>query len=100
MTPAKNTSVAPWSIEDAAEHYRVDAWSDGFFTVNESGHMAVRPFDDGSLSIDIMDIVAELRSRDVRFPAVLRFQDVLRARVKRINLAFSEAIRESGYKST
>ncbi|MDH5621806.1 MAG: biosynthetic arginine decarboxylase [Gammaproteobacteria bacterium] len=100
MTLTKTTAAATWSVDDAAEHYRVDAWSDGFFTVNESGHMAVRPFDEGSLSIDIMDIVAELRSRGVRFPAVLRFQDVLRARVKRINLAFAEAIRESGYKST
>ncbi len=62
--------------------------------------MAVKPFDDGPLSIDILDVVAELRARGVRFPAVLRFQDVLRARVKRINLAFAEAIREAGYQST
>ncbi|NQV87350.1 MAG: biosynthetic arginine decarboxylase [Woeseiaceae bacterium] len=100
MTPENTTPAPPWSIEDAAEHYRVDAWSDGFFVVNEKGHMAVKPFDDGSLSIDILDVVAELRARGVRFPAVLRFQDVLRARVKRINLAFAEAIGEAGYKST
>lgn len=91
--------AAAWSIEDAAELYRIDAWSDGFFGINERGHMAVLPFDDGSLSIDIMDVVAELRSRGVRFPVLLRFQDVLRARVRRLNLAFAEAIAESGYKN-
>ena len=100
MTSEITPPMPSWSIEDAAEHYRVDAWSDGFFVVNESGHMAVKPFDDGPLSIDILDVVAELRARGVRFPAVLRFQDVLRARVKRINLAFAEAIREAGYQST
>jgi arginine decarboxylase len=86
-----------WSTQDAAEHYRIDMWGDGFFIVNEQGHMAVRPFDDDSLSIDITEVVAELRQRGVRFPAVIRFQDVLRARVRRINGAFAEAISEAGY---
>lgn len=90
---------AEWSIDDAAELYRIEAWSDGFFGINEHGHMAVLPFDDRSLSIDIMDVVAELRSRGVRFPALLRFQDVLRSRVRRLNLAFAEAIAEAGYKN-
>jgi arginine decarboxylase len=93
------TNVSEWSLDAAAELYRIDAWSDGFFVVNAAGHMAVRPFDDDSLSIDIMDVVAELRSRGVRFPALLRFQDVLRARVRRLNLAFSEAIADAGYQN-
>jgi len=88
-----------WTVDDATELYRIDAWSDGFFAVNERGHMAVFPLGDGSLSIDIMDVVAELRSRGVRFPALLRFQDVLRARVRRLNVAFAEAISEAGYKN-
>lgn len=86
-----------WSIADAADYYRVDAWSDGFFVVNEKGHMAVQPFGDGSLRIDILEVIAELRERGVRFPALLRFQDVLRARVQRLNEAFIGAIEESGY---
>ncbi|MGB5441007.1 MAG: biosynthetic arginine decarboxylase [Gammaproteobacteria bacterium] len=93
-----NNSTA-WSVDDAAEYYRIAAWSDGFFVVNTKGHMSVQPFDDDSLSIDIMDVVAQLRSRGVRFPALLRFQDVLRARVRRLNLVFAEAIREAGYKN-
>jgi arginine decarboxylase len=91
--------AAAWTVDDAAELYRIDAWSDGFFAVNEHGHMAVLPLNESSLSIDIMDVVAELRSRGVRFPVLLRFQDVLRARVRRINLAFAEAITEAGYKN-
>jgi len=44
-----------------------------------------------------MDVVAELRRRGLRFPVLLRFQDVLRARVRRLNVAFAEAIDEAGY---
>jgi arginine decarboxylase len=90
---------ADWTVDDAAELYRVDAWSDGFFVVNERGRMAVLPLGEGSLSIEIMDVVKELRSRGVRFPVLLRFQDVLRARVQRLNLAFAEAIADAGYKN-
>lgn len=88
-----------WTVEDAIELYRIDAWSDGFFSVNASGNVAVRPFDEGELEIDIMDVIAELRRRNVHFPVLLRFQDVLRARVRRLNVAFAEAIRESGYEN-
>ncbi|MDA1062892.1 MAG: biosynthetic arginine decarboxylase [Proteobacteria bacterium] len=98
-TGMNSTSDTTWSTEDAADHYRIAAWSDDFFAVNVAGNMAVQPLDDNSLSIDIMDVVAELRSRDVRFPVLLRFQDVLRARVRRLNHAFADAIRDAGYKN-
>ena len=73
--------AAVWTVADAAELYRVEGWSDGFFLVNEAGHVAVRPFYGSDLTIDVTDVIAELRQRGVRFPALLRFQDVLRARV-------------------
>jgi len=91
--------MSTWTREDAAEHYRIPAWGDGFFGINPKGHMAVQPFDDASLSIDIMEVIAELRQRGVAFPAVLRFQDVLRVRVQRLNHAFNEAIDEAGYQN-
>jgi arginine decarboxylase len=86
-----------WSVDDATALYRVAAWSDGFFDVNEKGHVAVRPIDGSELSIDIMDVLAETRARNIRFPLLLRFQDILHARVRRLNLAFAEAIGSMGY---
>lgn len=88
---------ADWTIEDAADYYRVDSWSDGFFVVNGAGHMTVQPFGDDSLQIDIAEVIDELRARGIRFPATLRFQDVLRARVRHLNEAFVAAIEECGY---
>jgi len=91
------TAPDNWSIEDAVDLYRVAAWSDGFFTINAQGHVAVQPFDDKELTIDVMDVVAEARRRKLRFPLLLRFQDILHARVRRLNQAFAEAIREAEY---
>jgi len=91
------SAAEPWTSEDAEELYRMGAWGDGFFSVNEHGHIAVRPFDDKPLTIDLVDVVAEARRRNINFPLLLRFQDVLRARVRRLSEAFGEAIREAGY---
>jgi arginine decarboxylase len=88
-----------WSLEDASELYRLGAWSDGFFRISDGGHIAVHPFEDSDLRIDIMDVIQEAERRDLTFPLLLRFQDVLRARVQRLNAAFSSAIEEASYKN-
>ena len=89
-SPASRTEAA-WRIEDAEELYRVQAWSDGFFFVNEAGHVAARPGPDESIAIDVAEIVADVRARGVEFPVLLRFQDILQARVRRLNEAFRSA---------
>lgn len=86
-----------WTVEDAAELYRLEGWSDGLFDVNEDGHLAVRPIDGGDLEIDVMDVIAEARHRGIPFPLLLRFQDILHARVRRLNEAFREAIETMEY---
>jgi arginine decarboxylase len=96
-----NEADAAWTIADSAALYRVEDWSDRFFHINEQGHAAVRTArtqaDSSSDSIDINTVVQDLRNRGVQMPCLLRFHDVLRARVERVNLAFSQAIDESGY---
>ena len=57
-----------WNGAQASDLYRVDAWGDGFFHVNERGHAAVRPLEDTSISIDIVDVVADIRARGVQPP--------------------------------
>jgi arginine decarboxylase len=99
VAPGPDQESGAWSLDDATEHYRIDSWGDGFFGINKLGHMAVKPFGESPLSIDIMDVVSDLRHRGCRFPVLLRFQDVLRARVQRLNLAFAGAISESGYQN-
>jgi len=86
-----------WSTDDAADLYRVAAWSDGFFTINDKGHVAVTPIDGNPLAIDVMDVIAEARRRKLGFPLLVRFQDILHARVQRLNRAFAEAIESVGY---
>jgi arginine decarboxylase len=88
-----------WKTRDAAELYRMDAWSDGFYIVNDDGRVAVRPLENDELQITIMDVVNEARNQGIASPLLIRFQDVLRARVQRINVAFQDAIRDTDYRN-
>jgi len=91
-------STTPFDIAEARELYNIDRWSGGYFGINDAGHVSVFPKRNGE-TIDLMDVVAEARSRKLAFPLVVRFHDLLRDRVETINKAFSTAISESGYNS-
>jgi arginine decarboxylase len=89
-------STKSFDISEARELYNIDRWSGDYFGINEAGHVCVYPKRNGE-TIDLMDVVAEARSRKLAFPLVVRFHDLLRDRVETINKAFATAISESGY---
>src|SRR4030095_6828107 len=46
---------------------------------------------------DLTDVIEEAKARNVKFPVLIRFQDILRNRVEAINMAFRSAITEFNY---
>jgi len=91
------TPASDWSVEKAAQHFNVPGWGAGYFSVSEKGHLVVHPHGQPGPVIDIMDVVEDIQERRLGFPCVVRFQDVLRARVKAINEAFGKGIAENSY---
>ena len=77
--------------------YRTESWGDPYFFVNERGNVAVRALDEAGTTIELPTIVRELAERSVQFPVLIRFQDVLREQVVRLNEAFGAAIAEAAY---
>jgi arginine decarboxylase len=55
------------------------------------------PLEDAGAPVDITDVIEEAKSRGLKFPLLIRFQDILRHRVEAINLAFRSSIAEFGY---
>ncbi len=98
MLRAIMSSTPAWDIRDAINLYNIDRWGEGYFTVDSKGGVAVMPNQDHQ-RIPIADVIAEARDRGLGFPLVIRFQDLLRHRVKTINRAFAAAIEEAGYKN-
>ena len=92
------TASSPWTPRDAAELYRVEDWGQGYFGVNEEGHVEVRPEADPQQAFDLKLLVDELRARGLNPPYLLRFSDILRHRLGRIAGTFRNAIEEMGYR--
>src|SRR5216683_2702047 len=87
-----------WSIERALQLYNIPNWGAGYFNISSKGHLVVHPYGQPGPVIDLMDVVDDIRERKLGFPCVVRFQDVLRSRVKQLNETFRGAIAQHGYK--
>ncbi len=91
-------SNSDWSIEKSLQLYNIPGWGAGYFSINPKGHLVVHPFGQPGPVIDLMDVVDDIRERKLGFPCVVRFQDLLRSRVKQLNEVFRGAITQHGYK--
>jgi len=98
-TARKPTLGGKWKVEDSAELYGVDSWSNGYFAINEAGHVVVRPDQTVAHEIDLLEVVQGLEARDLTTPVVVRFSDILRHRLKRLSDAFATAIAENDYRN-
>ncbi|MDP2381008.1 MAG: biosynthetic arginine decarboxylase, partial [Pseudohongiella sp.] len=92
---AKNDSE--WTIADAQELYALDTWGDGFFSINEKGHVSVRPIEGADISVDLMDVIDEAVQDGSTLPLLVRFQDIISSRVKKLNRKFRDAIDAAEY---
>ena len=89
--------VPAWDIESARTLYNIQRWGAKYFDINDAGHVVARPLQDAGAAVDITDVIEEARSRGLKFPLLIRFQDILRHRVESINLAFRSSITEYNY---
>ncbi|HET9425089.1 MAG TPA: biosynthetic arginine decarboxylase, partial [Gemmatimonadaceae bacterium] len=97
--PHAPTPASPeWSIDAARSLYNIEGWGAGFFDINERGHVIVRPDKDRPDStIDLHDIAMDLEEQGIALPVLLRFSDILRARIEALTTRFERAIEEFEY---
>ncbi len=86
-----------WTHEHSASLYDIERWGQGYFSVGPQGHVKVHPTKQPGRSIDLKQLVDELRQRDIQPPILIRFADILKHRVEDIHLAFNDAIKEHEY---
>ena len=87
-----------WTIDSARALYNVEGWGAGFFDVNESGHVIVRPDKERpDRIIDLYEITNDLEEQGIALPVLLRFSDILRSRIEALTTRFEQAREEFGY---
>ncbi len=95
--PQKATDVR-WNHEQSDTLYRTSRWGQGYFKINEDGHLYTHPLGSDKAGFSLHDIVQGLSERGVDTPVLLRFTDIVDHRLRTIREAFDRAIEENNYK--
>jgi len=80
------------------ELYNVRNWGWPYFSINAEGNACVHAQGPDGPTVDLKQLADELQRRGIQLPILVRFSDILRARVEALNEAFRTAIQEYGYK--
>jgi arginine decarboxylase len=91
-------AIQEWSTQDADEIYQISRWGEGYFDVNEKGDLCVAPTRTvNGPTINIMEVIEEMKDKNIPFPAVIRFHDILRSQVTNLNKTFRSVIEEAKF---
>ena len=93
-----DASQHSWTRADSAETYGIRNWGIGYFGINEKGNVIVHPDGPTANSMDLKELVDEVRRRGIGLPLLIRFNDILRNRVVHLNEAFRKAIADHTYR--
>ena len=96
-TKPTKASTPRWSVQESVELYQVKAWGAPYFRVNENGHVMCTPRGKAAGGVDMKQLVDDLARRGINTPILVRFNDLLKARIEDIANAFSTSIEEYQY---
>lgn len=87
-----------WSISKARDAYNIAHWGNGYFDINERGHLLARPDPSSPHSVDLYELTREFRAADLTLPVLVRFSGILHHRVRELCEAFDAAASERGFR--
>lgn len=96
--PPNIGSIKSWTVSDATKLYRVNRWGQGYFAVNNDGHVAVQPNQNPVRQIDLKKLVDQLQLRDLNPPLLIRLTDILKHRIQSLHTAFHTATTRHNYR--
>lgn len=79
--------------------YWIQAWGQPYFKINEEGHVVIKPSLNGPEG-DLYELVTSLVQRGIEAPILIRFDGIIRDRIRHLQTAFNSAIKEFDYKNT
>src|SRR5512147_43991 len=86
-----------WDVQQARNLYNIHRWGADYFDINEAGRVIAKPQREAGAAVDLTDVIEEAKARGLKFPVLIRFQDILRHRVESLNQAFANSIKEFNY---
>jgi arginine decarboxylase len=89
--------MSDWSIDRARQTYSVPHWGEGYFDIDAAGRVLVRPQGEQGPALALPELVDAARAQGFKLPLLLRFADILGHRLRRLQGAFAQVMREQDY---
>ncbi|MEO0651011.1 MAG: biosynthetic arginine decarboxylase [Planctomycetota bacterium] len=93
-----------WNHTDSETLYNLPNWSSGYFRISPGGTVVAHPEGNAAEAhdggIDLSALVDQLHARGIELPILLRFDGILRSRVRAMWEAFDRAREEYDYAGT
>ena len=87
-----------WTIEQARKTYNVQQWGNGYFDLNDQGHLiAIPSSQQAATTVDLYQLADEIKKTGLSLPVLVRFTDILHDRVKTLDHAFQQAMKKNDY---
>ncbi len=88
-----------WNIAQARVTYNVAHWGNGYFDINEQGHVIARPDPRAKHpGVDLYALTKEFAGHGLTLPVLVRFSGILHHRIDELCGAFGAAMRADGYR--
>ncbi len=86
-----------WNVEAARRQYAIAQWGEGYFDVDGKGRLIARPRGAEGPALALPEIVDAACAQGSRLPLLVRFADILRDRLARLQEAFAKAMAAADY---
>ncbi len=87
-----------WSSKKSQDLYNLAHWGNGYFGVNQQGHLIVKPYQNNEDdNIDLFEIAKKIQRQQLSFPVLVRFKNILQHRIQILCLTFNHTIAKHQY---
>lgn len=83
--------MTDWSLDQARKTYSIPHWADGYFDVDQAGHVVVRPTGADGPVVSLPQVVEAARAGGAKLPLLVRFPEILGQRLGKLQSAFAQA---------
>jgi arginine decarboxylase len=88
-----------WNPEKSRIAYNMAYWSNGYFDIDDKGHLIACPTaNPADGTIDLRELTERIRAHGLSTPVLIRFIDVLHSRIDVLCNSFAAAMQKSSYR--
>lgn len=87
-----------WTLAQARALYNIAHWGNGYFDINDVGHVVARPNPDSAHpGVDLYELSKQFAGQGLTLPVLVRFSGILHHRIDELCGAFASAMQADAY---